>query len=246
MVDTAIILAGGLGTRLRSAVPDLPKPLAPIVGRPFLAYQLDYWIAQGVSRFILSVGYLHEQICDYFGSCYRGAALEYVVESTPLGTGGGFFLAVQRLNPQDPFLLLNGDTYFAVDLQQLVTCALNHDADWVFSLFETNDRARYLGLEVTREGRILSLQAQNKGPLLANGGVYWVHPRVISMLTPKLDTRISLEAEVFPLLLASGAQVVGLPSPGLFIDIGVPSDYYRATELFAVQQGERLGACSHS
>jgi D-glycero-alpha-D-manno-heptose 1-phosphate guanylyltransferase len=83
---TAIVLAGGLGTRLRSVVPDLPKPMAPIKGRPFLEYQLDYWIAQGVDRFVLSLGYRHEVIVEHFGNSYQGVKLDYVVEPTPLGT----------------------------------------------------------------------------------------------------------------------------------------------------------------
>jgi hypothetical protein len=87
-ITSAIVLAGGLGTRLRSAVPDLPKPMAPIAGRPFLAHQLDQWIAHGIRDFVLAVGYRHEAISDYFGAHYRGASIRYSVEATPLGTGG--------------------------------------------------------------------------------------------------------------------------------------------------------------
>ena len=83
-ITSAIVLAGGLGTRLRSAVPDLPKPMAPIAGRPVLAHQLDQWIAQGIRDFVLAVGYRHEAISNYFGAHYRGAAIRYSVEATPL------------------------------------------------------------------------------------------------------------------------------------------------------------------
>lgn len=86
-MTTAVILAGGLGSRLRTAVENLPKPMAPVAGRPFLEYQLDYWIAQGVSHFLLSVGCCHEAILNHFGSSYRNAGLDYVIEDTPLGTG---------------------------------------------------------------------------------------------------------------------------------------------------------------
>ena len=86
---TAIVLAGGLGTRLKSVVSELPKPMAPIQGRPFLEYLLDYWIAQGICHFILSVGYRHEVITAHFGIHYRGAQIDYAIEATPLGTGGG-------------------------------------------------------------------------------------------------------------------------------------------------------------
>lgn len=111
---TAIILAGGMGTRLRSAVPDLPKPMAPIHERPFLEHQMDYWIGQGVSRFIVSVGYMKEVIMDHFGASYRATPLTYAIEEEPLGTGGGLLLAAQGLS--ETFLVLNGDTFFEVDL----------------------------------------------------------------------------------------------------------------------------------
>ena len=129
-MTTAIILAGGLGTRLRSAVTDLPKPMAPIGGRPFLEYQLDYWIAQGISRFVLSVGYQHEVIIDHFGTSYEGIELNFVIEETPLGTGGGLLLAAEKVGNDTPFLLLNGDTYFSVDLKTLTDFSQEKDADW--------------------------------------------------------------------------------------------------------------------
>src|SRR5215471_11172514 len=99
----AVILAGGLGTRLRGTVPDVPKPMAPIRGRPFLEYQLDYWIGKGINRFVLSVGYRHEVIIDHFGASYRGAELSYAIEHTPLGTGGALLLAVEESAITTPF-----------------------------------------------------------------------------------------------------------------------------------------------
>src|SRR5205085_7892557 len=103
-----VVLAGGLGTRLRSAVPDVPKPMAPIAGRPFLEYQLDYWIGKGIDRFVLSVGYRHELIIDHFKARYRGAHIAYAIESSPLGTGGGLLRAVNEARLDSPFLVLNG------------------------------------------------------------------------------------------------------------------------------------------
>ena len=96
-MTTAIILAGGLGTRLREAVPDLPKPMAPVNGRPFLEYLIDYWIEQGVKRFVMSVGYLHQDIVRHFGYRYRGVEIDYSVEESPLGTGGALLLASSKL-----------------------------------------------------------------------------------------------------------------------------------------------------
>ena len=84
MVTTAIILAGGLGTRLKKVNPKLPKPMAPINGRPFLEYLMDYWIEQGISRFVLSIGYLSQSIIDHFGKKYRGTSIDYIIEELPL------------------------------------------------------------------------------------------------------------------------------------------------------------------
>ena len=132
-MTTAIILAGGLGTRLRSVIPDLPKPMAPICGRPFIEYQLEYWIKQGINKFILSVGYKNKVISGYFGDNYKGVEIDYVIENEPLGTGGAFLLASERIANNESFLLLNGDTYFDVDLDKLKEFAIEKDADWCFS-----------------------------------------------------------------------------------------------------------------
>ncbi len=230
-MPSAVILAGGLGTRLRSAVPDLPKPMAPIGGRPFLEYQLDYWIRQGVSRFVLSVGYRHEAIVQHFGLCYKGVEIEYAVEERPLGTGGGFLAAAEKVGHREPFLLLNGDTYFGVDWNVLNAYALEHDADWCMSLFRTSEKGRYMGIEVSTEGRVTSLKSGiEQGSRLANGGVYWVHPRVLSE-APSLGEKISLEDDLFPKAFAAGRRLFGIEFTGTFIDIGLPEDYHRASTL---------------
>jgi D-glycero-alpha-D-manno-heptose 1-phosphate guanylyltransferase len=232
-VTTAVILAGGLGTRLRGVVPDLPKPMAPINGRPFIEHQMDYWIAQGVGRFVVSVGYRHEAFTGYFGSTYRGAALEFVIEPSPLGTGGGLLLALDRARIEVPFLLLNGDTYFAVDLKALVEFSSMNDADWSFSLFRAQESGRYMGMEVASDGRIVALKSSAGRPGgLANGGVYWVNPRALCGQFPAGD-KISLEDDIFPSALAAGQRVYGKAFDGTFIDIGVPDDYHRASHLLA-------------
>ena len=97
MVTTAIILAGGLGTRLRETVPNLPKPMVPIHNRPFLEHQMDYWIEQGITQFILSVGYLKDIIINHFGNSYKGVSIDYAIDTSPLGTGGEFFCLLQKI-----------------------------------------------------------------------------------------------------------------------------------------------------
>lgn len=232
-MPSAVILAGGLGTRLRSVVSDVPKPMAPVGGRPFLEYQLEYWINQGISRFVLSVGYRHEAITEHFGSRYKGVELEYAVEEQPLGTGGGLLLAAEKLKQDTPFLLLNGDTYFEADWNVLDACAVEHDADWCFSLFKTSEKGRYMGIEMSDQGLITSLKSRvEQGPRLANGGVYWVHPRALSE-DWRSGERLSLEDDLFPQALAAGRRILGIEFRGTFIDIGVPDDYHRAPSLLA-------------
>ena len=234
MIDTAVILAGGLGTRLRSIVPDLPKPMAPVNGRPFLDFLMDYWVGQGIKHFVLSVGYKHQTIVDYFGGSFNGSKIDYVIEKTPMGTGGGLLLANQRLASTMPFLLLNGDTYFAVEANKLCDFADQVDADWCFALFQTSEHGRYLGMDVDSRGEIHSLRSSNQaGECFANGGVYRVHPRCLNALNVNVGGRISLEDEIFPSLISQRKKVFGLAFNSNFIDIGIPDDYRKVAELIA-------------
>ena len=231
---SAVILAGGLGTRLRSVVPDLPKPMAPISGRPFLEHQLDYWIKQGVRHFVLSIGYRYETIVEHFGNRYKDADIEYVIEQTPLGTGGGLLLAAEKLSKTDPFLLLNGDTYFAVDLKKLNEFSVANDADWCFSLFRTHEEGRYMGMDISPQGEITSLKSGTGQPgRLANGGVYWVNPRALSGNKFSPGEKVSLEDDIFSAATAAKQHLMGMEFSGTFIDIGVPDDYHRAPALLA-------------
>ena len=187
-VRVAIILAGGLGTRLRGTVPGLPKPMAPIRNCPFLEHQMDYWIKQGINRFILSVGYLKELIIEHFGNTYKGIPIEYAIENEPLGTGGGLLLAEKGLT--EPFLVLNGDTFIEVDLDNLYEFHLERKSEWTFSLFRTSQFERYMGMDVSPNGEILSLKSESKKSSgLANGGVYLIEPSVLGSLTFKAGDR---------------------------------------------------------
>jgi D-glycero-alpha-D-manno-heptose 1-phosphate guanylyltransferase len=225
-MTSAIILAGGLGTRLRDAVPDLPKPMAPVAGRPFLAHQMDHWIGQGIDHFVLSVGYLATAISNHFGDRYRGVPIDYAVEPAPLGTGGALLLAAAKLRSSEPVVLLNGDTYFDVDLRQLASQAARHGADWCLALFRHDDAIRYMGVAMTAKGRITALRAP-KAPL-ANGGVYWFRPAALANAGVAAGQAASLENGLLPRFLDQGQCLAGLVCAGHFIDIGVPHDYHRA------------------
>src|SRR5437868_9009337 len=138
-VMQAIILAGGKGTRLRAAVPDLPKSLAPVGGRPFLEHQMSYWVAQGVDRFVLSVGYKAAMIVDSVGSHFGGTPVDYEVEERPLGTGGAVLRALHQLKRDEPFLVLNGDTFFDLPLPDLRRLHEEKSSDWTLGAFPTKD-----------------------------------------------------------------------------------------------------------
>ena len=226
----AIILAGGSGTRLRGTIGELPKPLAPVRGRPFLEYLLDYWIGQGVTRFILSVGYKHEQITAHFGPAFHGAAIRYAVEDRALGTGGGLLLALGSFTAAGPFLVVNGDTYFEVPLGALQALHAARRADATLSLFHSPPGGRYLGLEIGAMGEVLSLNAGEKGGL-ANGGAYLMELGLLDGGPWRPSSPLSLEDDILPFALRSGRRLFGLECGGRFLDIGVPEDYAKAAEL---------------
>jgi D-glycero-alpha-D-manno-heptose 1-phosphate guanylyltransferase len=226
----AIVLAGGLGTRLRAAVPDLPKPMAPVNGRPFLERLLDYWIAQGVTRFVLSTGYRHEMLAAHFGASYRGTAIRHAVEDRPLGTGGGLLLASGSLEKPGPFLVLNGDTYFEVPLATLHQFHAAHRAEATLSLFRTPQQGRYTGIYVGKAGEIRSFGTGARGGL-ANGGVYLMELSLLEGGPWKPASAVSLEEDILPFAVQAGKRVYGMECSGRFLDIGVPEDYARAADI---------------
>jgi D-glycero-alpha-D-manno-heptose 1-phosphate guanylyltransferase len=223
----AIVLAGGLGTRLASLVSDLPKPMAPVGGRPFLEILLDYWIAQGVRRFVISVGHLAGRIVEHFGSAYRGAAIEFALEARPLGTGGGLLLAQERVRTQH-MLVLNGDTYFAADLQAVLRAHLDRDADCTIALHRSFDTRRYLGVSLGPDGSIRSLSATPPGQALVNGGCYVMRTSALRAVPWRPGDSMSVESDLLPHAVAHAWRIFGVECPGSFIDIGLPEDYRRA------------------
>lgn len=231
-MTTAIILAGGLGTRLRHVVPDLPKPMAPVNGRPFLEHQMDYWIEQGVRRYILSVGYRCDAIFEHFGASYRGVPIDYAIEEAPLGTGGGLLQAARGRALDAPFLVLNGDTFFEVDLAALHRFHAERRSAWTMSLFRAGEAGRYMGMRVEADGRIRSPKSGAGLPGgLANGGAYLIEPETVNRLAFETGSRLSLEDEILPAIAASGVALYGMECAGRFIDIGVPDDYFLAPRI---------------
>jgi D-glycero-alpha-D-manno-heptose 1-phosphate guanylyltransferase len=227
----AIILAGGLGTRLRAAVPDLPKPMAPIHGRPFLEHQMDYWIAQGVTRFILSVGYKRELIEAHFGTAYRNCAVVYAREEEPLGTGGGLLLALAEAQTES-ILVLNGDTFFEVALDNLYAQHTATQAQLTIALHRVPHNDRYGEVVLNADHAIAAFSAKPSGSEgIINGGVYMMQRKAMLSLGWKPGDKVALEQDLFPALLDRKLPIFGVEYPGAFIDIGVPEDYQRAASL---------------
>ena len=232
MMD-AIILAGGMGTRLHSAVPDLPKPLADVRGRPFLCYLMDYWLAEGVSQFVLSVGYKHEKIESYFGSHYQGSKVNYAVEPEPLGTGGGLINAASKLRDKEVFLVLTGDTFFQVKLPGLLAAHQENSADMTLSLIKVKKNSRYSGIGLDGQGFVTGIEAREavSSNWLANGGVYMMNRSLMGEYERQPLKKLSLEDEILPELIRDKKRLLGCISSGTFLDIGIPEDYERAADV---------------
>ena len=227
-IKTAVVLAGGRGTRLRSVVLDLPKPMAIVSNRHFLEYLLDYWIEQGITEFIICVCYLSEKIINHFGSTYRGVSIKYSVERIPLGTGGAVIAAHRYI--KNDFLVLNGDTFFPINLKELSEFHLKNRADFSLALFKSSDSSRYLPVELLKSKVISFNNKSSVDSFYVNGGIYLFSRDLFKSIDFELDKYYSLENDIFPLLLKK-VGVFGLPIKAPFIDIGVPSDYSRAHEI---------------
>ncbi|MDB2637599.1 sugar phosphate nucleotidyltransferase [Alphaproteobacteria bacterium] len=235
ITTTAVIFAGGKGTRLRSVVNDRPKPMAEICGRPFLEHLILYWLNQGIKHLVISTGYKGSYIKNYFGHEICGVPIDYVNEAHPMGTGGALLLVQSQLKMKEPFFLLNGDTFFEVDGSYLSRMASSANADWGLSLFKSLDSGRYHEVEVSSSGKFFMAQSLatlegSKSYYWANGGVYWVNPR---SLTPfeDLSTAMSLEDSLLTKCQNLGQKFCGVKFTGDFIDIGVPDDYAKAQKM---------------
>jgi len=225
----AIVLAGGLGTRLRSVVSDLPKSMAPVNGRPFLEYLLDYLILQEVNHVVLSVGYMREIIMDHFGSSYKGIPVDYAIEEEPMGTGGGIRLALWQISGNRAFAL-NGDSLFRVDLRTMMTFHTEQTANITMALREVPDTERYGRVSITPEGRITGFDEKGRsGPGYINGGVYLIEK--LYLMEPEFRGRFSIEKECFEPNHAT-ARFFGFPSAAYFLDIGLPETLKQAQHDF--------------
>lgn len=221
----AIILAGGFGTRLKSVVSDVPKPMAPIQNKPFLAYLLTFLAKHGISKFVLSVGYMNEKIVDYFGQSFLSVPISYVIENKALGTGGAIKLALKKVKT-DNVLVYNGDTFFDIDPRKLFSFHKNTKAEISLALKNLKKPARY-GTIKLQGSRVIGFSEKNKNLSegLINCGVYCLSRHIFEGLI--MQIKFSFEKDFLENYFHK-KMISGMVHSGYFIDIGIPEDYEKA------------------
>jgi NDP-sugar pyrophosphorylase family protein len=221
-VPTAVVLAGGLGTRLRSVVSDRPKVLAPVRGRPFLAHLLDRLDAVRLWDVVLAIGYEAAQVRAAFGGRYRGLRLHYSEEPTPLGTGGALARALP-LATTDPVLVLNGDSLCAVDLDALRRVHASAGVEGTLVVTAVPDAGRYGSVTVGRNCRIDGFveKGVGGGAGVVNAGIYLLSQRLLTTI-PR-DVPVSLERDLLPAWIPIGLAAHRTDAP--LLDIGTPDAY---------------------
>ena len=228
----AIVLAGGLGTRLASVTNEIPKPMAPVGSRPFLEYLLDDLVDQGIEQAVLAVSYRWEVIREHFGSVYRGMELSYSVEEIPLGTGGAIRQALANVT-DDEVVVLNGDTRFRVDLMEMEKIHKNGGVQLTIALKQVSDSGRFGRVEISAGGVITSFLEKSTGGLgWINGGVYILNSSLFKDFP--MPERFSFELDLVEPNI-DRIQPRAFQSDAYFIDMGIPEDYDRAQREIGVQ-----------
>ena len=226
---TALILAGGLGTRLSSVVSDRPKVLASVNGRPFLSYLLEQLIAADFRDVILCTGYKAEMIKKAFGNCYKNLTIRYSRESEPLGTGGALRYALPMIE-EETVLAMNGDSYIDEDMSAYIEWYFKNKVETALLLTKVADASRYGSVEVNIKGCIICFdeKKENAGSGYINAGVYIFKKHLLESIPSA--SPFSLEREFFPSLIGKG--LFGYLCESELLDIGTPKSYGRAERFF--------------
>jgi len=230
----AIILAGGLGTRLRSVVQDLPKCMAPVAGKPFIHYLLEYLRPYRINNVVLSLGYLSGKVMEWADECKASYPfnIEYCIENEPLGTGGAIALAIRQCQDRQ-VMVLNGDTMFSIPVDRFEKEHLLYGKGVSLALKPMFDFNRY-GTVILENGRILSFKEKEyckEG--LINGGIYMIDRE--AGIFDNLNGKFSFEKDVLE-PLAQKKELAGFVYDRYFIDIGIPQDFDRAQTDFSNPQ----------
>lgn len=205
--------------------------MALIHGRPFLEYLMDYLILQGVTKVVMSVGYMRESIMGHFKEQYKTLVVDYAIEEEPLGTGGGIRLAFWKVKGTRAFVM-NGDSLFHVDFRLMLEQHLKRKADTTLALRKLENTGRYGRVEMNRNRRIIAFAEKDEqaGPGFINGGVYVIEK--LFLMEPEFRGRFSIEKDCFERLYPH-TRMFGFPAAGYFLDIGIPEDFNKAQHEFA-------------
>lgn len=228
----AIILAGGLGTRLRSAVPHLPKCMAPVNGKPFLAYIVHFLQMSGIQKFIFSLGYKHEEVVQYFALHYPKLPAEFVIEDEPLYTGGAIKLSSQKATDEN-VIIVNGDTLFCIHLPAFANFHLQKKAVCTLALKPMKHFERYGVVTCNHEGRIESFKEKQwyeEG--FINGGLYALN--LPAFLNENLPNKFSFEKDYLEKFYKQ-RKLYAFVEDAYFIDIGIPEDYRKAQNEISIE-----------
>ncbi len=228
----AIVLAGGLGTRLKKLVSDVPKPMAPVGGKPFLSYILRWLNQNGITHVIFSVGYKWETIQKVYGEEYLSMRLSYSVEKSPLGTGGAIALAMKKVKENEVFII-NGDTFFNINLKEFRDLHIKKNREVSLALKPMENFDRYGKVELDNGNRIIKFLEKQPTPKgLINAGIYLVDKNSNRFFPP--TEKFSFEKDFLETKLDK-LNMGGYVADKYFIDIGIPDDYTRAqTELINI------------
>lgn len=228
ITNEAIVLAGGLGTRIRNVLPDIPKCMAEVNGRPFLSYVLDYLIEGHIAKVILSVGYRKDHIINYFKNNYKSLDIEYSVENEPLGTGGAVKLSFGFCARKEAFVL-NGDTFFFPDLQAMEQAHFRSEADITIAAKQMTETSRYGLIKTDNQGKITQFREKDpgSGDRLINGGIYLINRKILENFP---ENKFSLENDIFK-NLSLKFKMMAFESDAFFLDMGIPDDYIKAQTL---------------
>jgi len=222
----AVILAGGMGTRLRAVSSGLPKPMIQVGGRPFIEYILDTLVDAHVPSIHLAVSFRSEYVQARLGHSYRGTTLRYSIETTPLGTGGAI-LNCLREHKLSRAMILNGDTLFCVNIDALVAAHINAQSQITMALRHVADPSRYGAVECDTDNRVVAFEENvlQRNDSLINGGIYIVERSALDSVA--LPDCFSFERDFLQPNVCT-LRPLGVVSDGYFIDIGVPEDLERA------------------
>ena len=225
----AIILAGGFGTRLQTVVKEVPKPLAPISGKPFLFWLVTYLQQQGINNFIFSLGYLHHQVEAFLKEEFPNLDYNCVIENEPLGTGGAIKLCLEKINEKD-VIVINGDTFFNLNVKDFIEYYHNTHSDCCIAVTPMQNFDRYGSVTIDEQNIIHQFNEKKyceKGYI--NTGILILNKNIFLEKTRQLPQNFSYEKDFLEPNI-SQIKVTGYIAAGYFIDIGIPEDYYKANQ----------------